>query len=105
MQRTYPGQLPTVRKDIHNIVLPVDLADAKDLEIVSDTLQNFVKRKVPARFGIVPTLHTPESTAQARVAYYLQDTYGLGAFFRYLETVRENRLGPCVLHCLLTIPS
>ena len=92
LQRTYPGQLPTVRRDIHNIVLPVDLADPTDLEIVSDTLQNFVKRKVPARFGIVPTLRTSESALQARIAYHLQDTYGLGGFFRYLETLTSKKV-------------
>ncbi|KAH0108129.1 hypothetical protein KCU82_g24962, partial [Aureobasidium melanogenum] len=54
LQRTYPGQLPPVRKEVHNLILPINFADYKDVEMVVETLQNFVKRKVPIRFGLVP---------------------------------------------------
>jgi UDP-glucose:glycoprotein glucosyltransferase len=85
LQRTYPGQLPTVRRDIHNLIIPVNLADPKDLQLIVDSLQSFVKRTVPVRFGLVPTLLSAESEVQAKIAYHLLETYGLSAAFAYFE--------------------
>ncbi len=93
LQRTYPGQLPTVRRDIHNLVLPVDLTNLKELEMIVDTLQSFIKRTVPVRFGLVPTTKTPESATQAKLAYHIQNTYGLGALFTYLENTLKSKKG------------
>ncbi|KAL8794549.1 MAG: hypothetical protein Q9195_002884 [Heterodermia aff. obscurata] len=45
LQRTYPGQLPSVRRDIHNVVIPMDLTDIKDVELLVESIQMFVKRK------------------------------------------------------------
>ncbi|KAL9110377.1 MAG: hypothetical protein Q9227_005108 [Pyrenula ochraceoflavens] len=94
LQRTFPGQLPTVRRDLHNIVIPVDLSSKEDLRLVVDTLQNFVKRKIPARFGIVPSVETPDAILQAKVAYHLLDVYGLGALFAYLEECVSSKRYP-----------
>ena len=77
-----------MRKDIHNVVVPVDLSSAKDVSLVVEGLQNFIKRKVPIRFGIVPSTRSPAAKDQAKVAYHLLDTYGLGGLMAYLETVR-----------------
>ncbi|KAL2045570.1 hypothetical protein N7G274_001998 [Stereocaulon virgatum] len=85
LQRTFPGQLPQVRRDIHNVILPMDLSDVKDVELLVETLQGFVKRKIPIRFGIVPTTNSEASVEQAKVAYHLLDTYGLGTLLAYLE--------------------
>jgi UDP-glucose:glycoprotein glucosyltransferase len=85
-QRTYPGQLPSVRRDIHNVVIPIDFSDSTDVELAVETLQNFVKRKIPIRFGIVPKTHTVASKEQAKVVRYLTDGYGLAASLHYLET-------------------
>jgi len=87
LQRTYPGQLPTIRRDIHNVVIPLDMTDVKDVELLVESLQAFVKRKVPIQFGIVPMPKSKSAADQALVIYYLQDTYGLGAVFAYLEAV------------------
>ncbi len=85
MQRTYPGQLPTVRRDIHNLIIPVNFADVKDLQMIVQSLQGFVKRTVPVRFGLIPTFSSSESALQAKIAYHLLETYGLSAVFAYLE--------------------
>jgi UDP-glucose:glycoprotein glucosyltransferase len=87
LQRTYPGQLPSVAKDIHNVIVPVDFTEAKDVLPVVETLQGFVKRGVPIRFGFVPLLSSPAAISQARVVYYLLDTFGLGAMMDYLQGV------------------
>lgn len=76
-----------MRKDVQNLVLPVDFANYRDVQIVVDNLQNFVKRKVPIRFGLAPQSTTTQSVEQAKVVYHLLDTYGLGATMEYLEKV------------------
>ena len=85
LQRTYPGQLPPVRRDVHNLVIPVDLSNYADVLLVAENLQNFVKRKLPIRFGLVPQVKSPAGTEQARTVYHLLETYGLTAALDYLE--------------------
>ncbi|KAI4193853.1 MAG: hypothetical protein LQ346_003820, partial [Caloplaca aetnensis] len=85
LQRTFPGQLPTIRRNVHNAIIPLDVTDMKDVQLLVESLQTFVKRKVPIRFGIVPAATTSASQEQAKVIYHLLDTYGLGAVFSYLE--------------------
>lgn len=79
--------MPAVRRDIQNVVMPLDFANPNDIEIVLEPLQSFIKRKIPVRFGIVPTLKSEASVLQAKVAYYLVETHGLGVYMRYLEEV------------------
>ncbi|KAL8722657.1 MAG: hypothetical protein Q9225_000889 [Loekoesia sp. 1 TL-2023] len=91
LQRTFPGQLPSIRRNVHNVVIPLDVTDIKDVQLLVESLQTFVKRKVPIRFGIVPTLATPTSQEQARVIYHLLDTYGLSAVLTYLEACLQGK--------------
>ena len=65
------------------------MTDVKDVELLMESLQAFVKRKVPIRFGIVPLTNSKAATEQALVIHYLQNTYGLGAVFAYLEAVSQ----------------
>lgn len=88
LQRTYPGQLPPVKREIHNLVVPVDFSDAEDVGLVVEGLQSFVKRAIPIRFGLVPLVSSDAATEQARILYYLLDAYGLPSVLSYLETVR-----------------
>ena len=69
------------------MILPLDLSDVKDVELLVESLQTFVKRKIPIRFGIVPLATSEAAVNQAKVAYHLLDTYGLSAVFAYLEAV------------------
>ncbi|KAI4167163.1 MAG: hypothetical protein LQ343_007430 [Gyalolechia ehrenbergii] len=89
--RTFPGQLPSIRRNVHNVVIPLDVTDIKDIQLLVESLQTFVKRKVPLRFGIVPTLATSASQEQAKVIYHLLDTYGLSAALTYLEACLHGK--------------
>jgi UDP-glucose:glycoprotein glucosyltransferase len=91
LQRTYPGQLPSVRKDCFNLVVPVDFTDAQDVLLVVETLLSFVKRKLPIRIGLVPITTTANSLKQARVVYHLINTYGLQAALAYLDTSHSSK--------------
>lgn len=86
----YPGQLSPVRRELHNIVMPVDLSNSEDMNMISMTLFSFIKRMIPVRFGFVPTTSSPEAIAQAKVVHYLQETYGLAALIEYLDEVRSS---------------
>ncbi|TKX21817.1 UDP-glucose:glycoprotein glucosyltransferase [Elsinoe australis] len=85
LQRMFPGQLPAVRKDLNNVVLPVDFSNKTDVELILENLQNYVKRKVPIRFGLVPITISTEAEQYAKVILSLTDTYGLAAALHFLE--------------------
>ncbi|KAF2083658.1 glycosyltransferase family 24 protein [Saccharata proteae CBS 121410] len=91
LQRVYPGQLPTVRKDIFNAIMPVDFSDLKDVALVVDTLQSMVKRKLAIRWGLVPITNSPAAVEQAKVVCHLLDSYGLGAVMTYLQDALKSR--------------
>lgn len=74
-----------MRKEAHNLVLPIDFSDFKDVQLVVETLQSFVKRKVPIRFGLVPQTKSTAASDQAKVVYHLFDAYGLSSTLGYLE--------------------
>jgi len=87
LQRTFPGQLPQVRRDIHNVIIPLDFTDPKDVELLVESISVFVKRTVPIRFGIVPSVSSQARKDQAAIIYHLQDTYGLSVVLAYLAYV------------------
>lgn len=90
LQRTFPGQLPQVRRDIHNVIIPLDLTDPKDTELLVESISVFVKRAVPIRFGVVPTVASQAAKDQAAVVYHLLDAYGLSTVLSYLSAVSPH---------------
>ena len=76
-----------IRRDIHNVVVPLDFTDIKDIEMVVDTIQMLVQRKIPIRFGLVPITGSAQAERQAKILYYLLDTYGLSTVMAYLKAV------------------
>ncbi|KXJ89341.1 UDP-glucose:glyco protein glucosyltransferase [Microdochium bolleyi] len=86
LQRSYGGQISPIRKDVFNLVVPVDFSSPDDVHLVADQLMGFIKRTLPVRFGLVPLTPTRDATDQAKVAYYLLENYGLAAFMTYLQT-------------------
>lgn len=59
----YPGQLHQLRKNLHHLVIPINLTSIDDLSLVTDQLRLFVDRKIGIRFGLVPLTGTPEGLA------------------------------------------
>jgi UDP-glucose:glycoprotein glucosyltransferase len=91
LQPTMPGQLPHLRRDMFNLIVPVDFSNLEDLQLITEQLLNFMKRLVPIRFGLVPLTPTKESVEQAKVLYHLLENYGLGAVATYLEALVEEK--------------
>lgn len=74
-------------RDLHNVVVPVDLSSLEDMILAALNFQAFIKRLIPVRFGLVPTTTSAESIAQLKVVHYLQEAYGLASLIQYLEKV------------------
>jgi UDP-glucose:glycoprotein glucosyltransferase len=89
LQRTYPGQIPPIKRDIFNLIVPVDLTKPEDVEVVAQ-LMNFVHRGLTVRFGIVPLTPTAAASDQAKVVYHLLQSYGLDAMATYLDAAVAN---------------
>ncbi|OJD32557.1 glycosyltransferase family 24 protein [Diplodia corticola] len=85
LQPSYPGTLPNVKRDIQNVVIPLDLTNPLDVTVLVETLQSMVKRKLAVRWGIVPSTKNVRAEQQARVVYYLLEYHGLSAVMQYLE--------------------
>ncbi|KAI1501524.1 UDP-glucose:glycoprotein glucosyltransferase [Biscogniauxia marginata] len=91
MQRTYPGQIPPIRKDMFNLILPVDFTSSDDLALIVEQIQAFIKRQLPVRFGLVPLTSTKEAENRAKVVYHLLENYGLASVMSYLESSRMGK--------------
>ncbi|KAL5118425.1 killer toxin resistant protein [Pleosporales sp. CAS-2024a] len=85
LQRTYPGQLPSVRRDIHNAIVPVDFTSTEDVTTLVETILSLIERGIPLRWGLVPQTLSQGATDQAKVVYYLQDAYGLSSMLKYIQ--------------------
>ncbi|KAJ2984948.1 hypothetical protein NUW58_g5796 [Xylaria curta] len=85
MQMSYMGQIPQVRRDIFNLVVPVDFDNADDINLVVERLQGLVKRALPLRFGLVPLTPTKKSEERAKIVYYLTENYGLPSLVSFLQ--------------------
>lgn len=53
-------------------------------------LQDFVRRKLPVRFGFVPQAFTEASERQAKIVYHLVETYGIASVMAYLQAALDN---------------
>jgi UDP-glucose:glycoprotein glucosyltransferase len=91
LQPTFPGQMPPIRRDLHNAILPVDFSNTEDVFSIVETVQNLIRRKIPLRWGLVPRTNTPGAEAQGKVVYYLLDTYGLSTVMKYLESSSTSK--------------
>ena len=94
----YPGQAPTIRRNMYNVVVVFDLSRPSSLRVITNTLSMLIDRLFPVRFGIVPIVETEDSVKMAKVFYYLAQNYGLPATTGFFGSVRT--IGFC--HCLLS---
>ncbi|KAI1120301.1 UDP-glucose:glycoprotein glucosyltransferase [Nemania abortiva] len=86
MQISYMGQIPQVRRDIFNLIVPVDLSSEDDISLVVERLQGLVRRALPVRFGLVPLTPTKKAEERAKLVYYLTENYGLPSLMSFLES-------------------
>ncbi|KPM37451.1 UDP-glucose:glycoprotein glucosyltransferase [Neonectria ditissima] len=89
LQRSYPGQLPKVARNIFHLVTPVDFTNVEDLAAAAQ-FSSFMARGVMLRFGLVPLTSTPEAVAQAKIVYHLIETYGVETLLAYLQKYQDS---------------
>lgn len=82
----YPGQAPTVRRNMYNVVLVLDLARPSSLDFISHTLSMLIDHSYPVRFGIVPIVETEEGLKMAKMFYHLTQNYGRQQTMRFFNS-------------------
>lgn len=80
-----------MRRNLHNVVFPVDLSNREDVQFAAYNIQMFVKKNIPIRVGLVPTAGSPGAIAQLKVAHYLYETFGLASMLQYLEESSKGK--------------
>lgn len=60
LRPVYPGQFPSVKLNLYNIVLVVDLSQTSSLTFIGGPVANIINRNFPLRFGVVPIAETEE---------------------------------------------
>ncbi|KAJ3497246.1 hypothetical protein NLG97_g2045 [Lecanicillium saksenae] len=88
LQRTFPGQIPPIAKNIFNVVAAIDFSDVEDLATVAQLI-DLVGRGIPIRFGIVPAMPTAEASKHAKIIHHLIDAYGFSALRTYIDGLGE----------------
>lgn len=86
-QRVYPGQLPQIARDIHNLIVPIDMSNPRDIELAATALQNLVRRSVPIRIALVPSGTGETADGYAKLSYHILDTYGLATLMALFSDI------------------
>ncbi|KAH7129335.1 UDP-glucose:glycoprotein glucosyltransferase-domain-containing protein [Dactylonectria estremocensis] len=89
LQRTYPGQLPKLARNLFHLITTVDFTNTEDVTVALQ-FSSFISRGITLRFGLVPLTSTPEAAAQAKIVYHLIETYGFDALVTYLQGCLES---------------
>lgn len=96
-QRLYPGQLPQVARDIHNLIVPINITAIKDIELAATALQSLVTRTIPIRIALVPIGNGEVADLYSKLSYHILDTYGLStlmAFFTEVASAKRLPINP-----------
>lgn len=68
----YPGQLPSLRLNLFNIVLVLDLSKTSALNFMGAAISPLIMRGFPFRWGVVPAVESTEGKSllpiQMRIA-------------------------------------
>ena len=88
----YPGQLHSIRKNVHHAVFVLDLTRKEDLSRLVEEVANLIKRQVPIRFGIValPVDGDVDGERMARIFYHLIESYGRAVAMKFAEDLLDG---------------
>lgn len=83
----YPGQFPTIRLNLFNVVVMLDLSQSTSVNFIAGPIANIIDREYAFRFGVVPIVETEEGMKMARLFYYLVDNVGRKATMSFFKMV------------------
>ncbi|KAI3613174.1 glycoprotein glucosyltransferase [Moniliophthora roreri] len=92
----YPGQYPSVKLNLFNIVLVVDLSQTSSINFITGAVGNIIQRNFPFRWGVAPIVgsSSDDSTKMARLFYYLVQNYGRKKTMDLLKKVSQIQVPP-----------
>ncbi|CAO1622126.1 unnamed protein product [Jaminaea pallidilutea] len=87
LRPVYPGQFPTIRRNLFNAIVVLDLADKAACAFIAEQIMPLTNR-IALRWGFVPGRLEQggdgDSTKIARLYWHLLDTYGLETATEYV---------------------
>lgn len=66
----YPGQFPSVKANLFNVILVLDLSTTSSVNFIAGPMANILERNFPFRFGLVPVVETEESELLLLLAFF-----------------------------------
>jgi len=66
----YPGQFPSVKANLFNVILVLDLSKTSSVNFIAGAMANILERNFPFRFGLVPVVETEESKLLLLLAFF-----------------------------------
>jgi UDP-glucose:glycoprotein glucosyltransferase len=60
MRSMYPGAIPSVRLNLFNIILILDLSQIQSLHLLVGHMSTIINRNLPLRFGLVPSTESKD---------------------------------------------
>lgn len=94
-----PGGFQPVRKNLWNVVLVLDLSTRSGLHTVGQTLNNFIRRGIPFRFGVVPWVKSDVSSPSSIMARVIQHSikyHGRGQTVDFISNLLHTGNQPTV---------
>ncbi|KAI4517310.1 glycosyltransferase family 24 protein [Schizophyllum commune Loenen D] len=83
----YPGQFPSLKLNLFNIVIVADLADPVAFSFVSNSVSNIIDRNFPFRFGVVPIGESLDSQRLAKLFYGMIQEFGRKKTITFMRKV------------------
>ncbi|KAH9946426.1 glycosyltransferase family 24 protein [Epithele typhae] len=84
LRQMYPGQFPSLKYNLWNAILAVDMSKLSSTHFISVTVQALINRGLAFHWGIVPLVETDEAARMARLFYHLLDKVGPEETFAFL---------------------
>ncbi|KAI0628063.1 glycosyltransferase family 24 protein [Trametes polyzona] len=90
LRQLYPGQFPTVKLNLFNVVIAADLSQSSSIDFIGGTVNSLIRRGLPFRWGIVPLVETADGARMARLFYYLMETVGADDTLTFLLSLAQR---------------
>ena len=78
LRQMYPGQFPTLKLNLFNVVLAVDLSQLSSVNYIATTVQMLINRGLPFRWGVAPIVETQDGACDISYACGLVEKTDLG---------------------------
>ncbi|KAF9478976.1 hypothetical protein BDN70DRAFT_807681 [Pholiota conissans] len=89
MRPMYPGAMPSVRANLFNVILIVDLSRIQTLNFIAGPMSSIIDRSLPLRFGLVPLAETEEGKKMTKLFYHLIKNYGRKKTLNFLSALSQ----------------